>query len=173
MKDTKNSIHETFTRREALLNYLLDFVGILVPASLFINISLLVFGNILSIQFMEIMLWIMMPLILLFLTGFNIFLIYKYGGCCGNLALNLVTYDAEGHPASTSFMVKRECLEKGLPMILLYFILPYWGNILYVLFCVLFILIDRQHRSWVDHLLHTKPQRVMKQSVDHTIIIEI
>lgn len=171
MEEKKRSSHSQIMTM--ILNYVYDMIGILMPVTLFIDAVMLVFGNVVSFTVLEIVMFWMFPALLISLLGCNLFLITRYGGTCGNLLLHLALYQDNREPALIKVKCQRELLEKAIPFIGLYLLFHVFGVLLYLVSCILFIIIDRQHRSWVDVLMHTKLQIKQPAVQEDRIVIEI
>lgn len=171
MEDNNQSSHSMITTM--ILNYLYDMIGILMPVTLFIDAVMLVFGNVVSFAFLEIVMFWMFPVLLISLLGCNLFLIYRYGGTCGNLLLHLALYQENGAAASIKVKCLRELFEKAVPFVCLYLLFHVIGVLLYLISCILFILVDHQHRTWVDVLFHTRLQTKHAPVSNEQIVIQI
>ncbi|MBS6374763.1 MAG: RDD family protein [Erysipelotrichaceae bacterium] len=171
MEEKKQSNHSQ--KMMMILNYVYDMIGILMPITLFIDSFILVFGNVISFTVLEIIMYWMFPVLLISLLGFNLFLIIRYGGTCGNLLLHLSLYQENQKPASITVKCRRELLEKAVPFVGLYLLFHTFGVLLYFFFCILFILVDRHHRSWVDVLLHTRLSGKVRIEQEERIVIQI
>ncbi|MDQ0361324.1 RDD family protein [Breznakia pachnodae] len=134
-----------------------DFVVMLLPMILWVDLFLLVANGYLSIDLLYSFMPVTLVLILIFTVVGNTYLsVMSKGQSFGKLGLRTKVVNSDNTQADRMTLLIREAVGKEIPLILLYIFTGLWGVLGFLVVNGLVVLIDPKHRSIIDFLLKTK-----------------
>ena len=140
-----------------LVGQLGDFVVMLLPLVLWIDLFLLVANGNLSINLLYDFIPITLILILVFTVIGNTYLsLMTKGQSFGKLGLRIKVVNKDNTQADRMTLLIREALGKEIPLILLYIFTGLLGSLGFLALNGLVVCIDPKHRSIIDFILKTK-----------------
>lgn len=142
---------------DRLLAFLADSIVMLAPIYLWMIILFMIFADILSVK----ILWIV-HLITLVLLAVTLIFVHPMlcalmdGQSIGKVIYEFKIVENDGSQANKRIIFLREAFGKGIPLLALGVFFGLLGVIAYVAINVLFILVDRKHRSIIDLFTKTR-----------------
>ncbi|MEG0980476.1 MAG: RDD family protein [Erysipelotrichaceae bacterium] len=154
-----------------LMSFLTDSIVMFLPIYFWYVFMLLIFSDLLPVSFT----FYIQVIVLVLLMGSMLFL-QPYivqtlsGQSIGKNFNGLKVVNKDGHEASPKVLFLREMLSKGAPVLIFGLFFGVLGIVGYALFCGLWVLVDRRHRSWVDLLFKTRVVVLLK--ADSTVQVK-